>query len=81
LLSEVSPGFPRPAWYPVSKGEMRSFVVDRYHYIVNGDGREELYDFMADPSKTNNLAIAGNIDHVPATTRSSLKRVFEHPAS
>jgi len=81
LLSEVSPGYPRPAWYPVSKGEMRSFVVDRYHYIVNGDGREELYDFIADPSETNNLAIAGNIDHVPATTRSSLKRVFEHPAS
>ena len=60
---------------------MRSFVVGRYHYIVNGDGGEELYDFIADPSERNNLAIAGDIDHILATTRSSLRRVFEHPAS
>jgi len=81
LLSELSPGFPRPAFYPVSKGEMKSLVVGQYHYIVNGDGREELYDFIADPSEINNLKISGNTDHVLDTTRHSLTRVFECPAS
>jgi arylsulfatase A-like enzyme len=81
LLSELSPGFPRPAFYPVSKGEMKSLVVGRYHYVKNGDGGEELYDFIADPSEINNLAISGNMNHVLDTTRSSLTRVFERPAS
>ena len=35
---------------------MKSLVVGRYHYIKNGDGREELYDLEKDPLENYNLA-------------------------
>src|SRR5262249_25671881 len=59
LLSEVS-YLPRsPAQYPIAKGDMKSLVVYPYHYIKNGDGNEELYDFEKDPSEQDNLALSG----------------------
>jgi arylsulfatase A-like enzyme len=45
-----------PDRYPVSRGDMRSIVVGRSHYIRNGDGMEELYDLAADPHELRNLA-------------------------
>jgi len=39
-----------------SKAVMQSLVVNRYHYIRNIDGREELYDFVSDPPEDRNLA-------------------------
>jgi arylsulfatase A-like enzyme len=35
---------------------MKSLVVDRYHYIVNRHGREELYDIESDPAEQHNFA-------------------------
>jgi arylsulfatase A-like enzyme len=35
---------------------MKSLIVDRYHYIVNKQGREELYDIEKDPFEEQNLA-------------------------
>src|SRR5262249_4653826 len=32
-----------------TKAVMQSLVVNRYHYIRNADGREELYDLISDP--------------------------------
>ena len=29
---------------PVARGAMRSVTTDRFHYILNGDAVEELYD-------------------------------------
>ena len=47
----------RPDWYPVKRGrEMVSLTTDRYHYIVSGDGSEELYDWEQDPTESANLA-------------------------
>jgi arylsulfatase A-like enzyme len=56
ILSELTfaPGL--PDWYPVSKGDMKSIVAGHYHYIKNGDGREELYDFVADAAESNDVA-------------------------
>jgi arylsulfatase A-like enzyme len=45
----------QPGRYPASKGDMKSFVVDRYHYIVSGDTRRELYDFADDPLEKRDL--------------------------
>ena len=39
----------------VAKGDMQSIIVGRHHYIRNGDGREELFDIVADPWETVDL--------------------------
>jgi arylsulfatase A-like enzyme len=56
LLAEVSKGIRTPAWWPVSKGDMKSLVMEQVHYIRNGDGLEELYDLSSDPFEERDLA-------------------------
>lgn len=74
LLSEVSRHENQPAWYAVSKGDMQSIIVGRHHYIRNGDGREELYDVVADPGEMADLAASENSRAVLEVARVSLKR-------
>jgi len=45
-------------WWPSSQGDMRSVCHSEYHYIQNGDGREELYHYVDDPLETKNLIAA-----------------------
>ena len=45
---------------PIAKGPMRSLVRDNLHYIRNGDGSEELYDYIADADERTNLV--GGVD-------------------
>lgn len=46
-----------PMSIPVSRGGMKSVVVDGHHYIRGPEGEEELYDVMRDPwERTNVLA-------------------------
>jgi arylsulfatase A-like enzyme len=54
--SEVRKGIRQPAYMPISRGDMRSLVADGMHYIRNGDGIEELYDFRSDRAELANLA-------------------------
>ena len=56
LLSEVKYAAGNPAWFPISKGDMRSLVFQGTRYIKNGDGAEELFDFEKDPWERQNLA-------------------------
>ncbi len=56
VLSEVRKVTNRPAWFPASKGDMQSLILEGYHYIKNGDGHEELYDIEADPWEKHDLA-------------------------
>jgi arylsulfatase A-like enzyme len=56
LLSEVHKSMNQVEWFPVMKGDMQSLVMDGRHYIKNGDGREELYDFENDPAEERDLA-------------------------
>ena len=56
LLSEVRHVTGRPAWLPVSKGDMRSLVAAGFRYIRNGDGTEELYNFNDDLLEKTNVA-------------------------
>ena len=43
------------ARYPAAKGDMESVIDDVYHYIRNGDGREELYAIGVDPHERDDL--------------------------
>lgn len=55
LFAEVSKGINLPPWLPASKGAMQAVIVGGHHYIRNGDGREELYDFERDIAEVDNL--------------------------
>ena len=45
-----------PQWFPIAKGNIQSLVANGYHYIKNGDGREELYDWLVDPWEQRDLS-------------------------
>lgn len=42
---------------PVSRGDMRSLFANGMHYILNGDGVEELYRITEDPWEYEDLAL------------------------
>jgi arylsulfatase A-like enzyme len=55
ILAELRPNrFSRPR-DPIQRGPMKSFIAGRFHYIRNGDGAEEVYDWRADPGELNNV--------------------------
>jgi arylsulfatase A-like enzyme len=58
-----------PDWYPVSNGDLRSLLSDPYHYIRNGNGREELYDIRRDPWEKNDLAKVERVQTAVSTLR------------
>ncbi len=61
LLAEVGQASGLPGWYPVSVGDLHSVIAGGYQLILNGNGREELYDLRHDPNEEDNLAPPGRI--------------------
>ncbi len=59
---------------PARRGPMTSLVGDGFHYIRNGDGREELYDLNTDSGETHDLAAAPGFDHALRGFRDRLRR-------
>jgi len=55
LIAELDYARNLPGTFAVSKGDMRSEIVDGFRYIKNGDGRGELYDLGADPLEQHDL--------------------------
>ena len=76
VLSEVNRGFVEQEWYPIAKGNMKSLMTDRHHYIKGGDGREELYDFENDPLENHNLAKSKEGRLMLARFRTSLEKIL-----
>ena len=75
LMSEVKQGINVAPWLPNSKGDMKSLVSGTYHYIKNGDGSEELYNFKEDQNETNNLSRAEEERDVLERFRAALKAI------
>jgi arylsulfatase A-like enzyme len=76
LLSELDFAPNLPASYPLAKGNMKSLAEGSYHYIKNGDGSEELYNFENDPNETNDLSHSEKERQVLDRFRASLKTIF-----
>ena len=53
VVSEDIPVYGRDAWHP-----MVSLTSSDWHYIEHQDGRQELYNWTADPGEQENLAAA-----------------------
>jgi arylsulfatase A-like enzyme len=73
-VAEVSPKLkdrmePGDELAPIARGPMRCAVSDQYHYILNGDGIEELYRYVDDPEQTTNV-----IEQVDATVLQPLRQ-------
>ncbi|MCC6991270.1 MAG: sulfatase, partial [Acidobacteria bacterium] len=73
VVFEVKPSPGQPDWFPSSKGDMAGAIVGSFHYIRNGDAREELYDWRGDPLETHDLAAAQ--PEVLAAARATVARV------
>jgi arylsulfatase A-like enzyme len=56
VLAEMSRAINMNPWLPASRGDIRSLVDGSLHYILNGDGEEELYNVDRDPAENDNLA-------------------------
>ncbi len=77
LVSEVAlppEADPNGGRSPVCRGPMLSLVADGWHYIRNGDGREELYDFKHDTEETHDLAGLADKAEVLRTLRDRVVR-------
>lgn len=77
ILSEVSRNRRISADEPTTLGDMRSLVMGRLHYILRGDGHEELYDWFADPDETRNLAASEEGEALVAAFRESLMALVQ----
>ncbi len=76
LLAEVNHATGHPAWFPVSKGDMKSVFYDSLRYIKNGDNTEELYDFLKDPWEKQNLAQQPEMQSRLVEFRSLLREIL-----
>jgi arylsulfatase A-like enzyme len=56
VFSELKYAGGFPQWFPIARGDVQSLVANGYHYIKNGDSREELYDWLEDPWEQNDLS-------------------------
>ncbi len=77
VLAELHFAWGKPAWYPVSKGNMKSAIAGGDHLIRNGDGGQELFDVSADRWEQDDLvgdsararpkaALGAALDRIPA---------------
>jgi len=74
-LSELNFAPRQPEWFPISKGDMKSVVSAGMHYIRNGDGSEELYDYEGDPWERADLASDAKRQAVLEQLRGLLNRM------
>jgi arylsulfatase A-like enzyme len=58
---------------PLARGPMRSAIVAGHHYILSGDGREELYDLRADPNEMTDLSTRSSARTILEQSRATLR--------
>lgn len=66
---------------PASWGPMASIVADSLHFIRNGDGTFELYDFVADSAENRNLATEPTWCNIAALLDERLRREAPEPST
>lgn len=84
-LAEAPEADPNRGRSPAGRGPMRSLIDNRFQYIVNGDGREELYDLVTDPAEQHDAAgapaSAAVLEQYRETMRKMVNESKGHPSS
>lgn len=65
---------------PVAKGPMKALVASGMHYILSGDGGEELYSLKSDPDERFNLAGRSDAQAILAGFRAALRSLWRTPS-
>lgn len=55
IMASVHRGIRTAPNEPVTRGPMKALISGDLHYILNGDGKEELYDLGRDPGEDHDL--------------------------
>jgi hypothetical protein len=76
VLSELSHAPWRGEWAPVSKGDMKSLAIGDMHYILNGDGSEEVYNLRLDPTEQHDLSQTARGTEAATQARHILKQII-----
>ncbi len=80
VLSEARPSFLTQQVGPISRGPMKSLAVGNLHYVVNGDGVEELFDFAADPFEEVDLIHEDSLAWLLPDLRARLRAALQPAA-
>lgn len=72
IYGEVDYARNLPASIPVSQGSMKSVVVEGHHFILGGDGAEEMYDVTRDPWERRNVLAAPELSGTVQQARTLL---------
>lgn len=75
ILSELTHA-PWMKEMPISKGDMKSIIIDNIHYILNGDGSEEVYDLRDDPVELSDLIETSHGKEAAEKARIVLKQLI-----
>lgn len=75
-LSEVEKSLKQPEFFRNPDGPVKS-IVDSSHYIFNGDGSEEAYDWRSDPGERRNLRGTAEGERIVAGARARIARLLK----
>jgi arylsulfatase A-like enzyme len=79
LLSEINIAPSHPREYKEGmKAIVTSLVFDRYHFLKNPDGRQELYDYLNDPLEQRDLGDSSEYRELMESFKDFLRQQNEH---
>jgi arylsulfatase A-like enzyme len=79
LIAEVDYAQNLPKTFAISKGDMKSQVVDGHRYILRGDGHGELFDIRGDPWEQRELTGNAADSARAAALRAAVSRIPRRP--
>jgi arylsulfatase A-like enzyme len=76
LLSEIEYEPSVPKWFPISGGNIKSLILEKYHFIQYRDRPDELFDYAADPAEKNDLSKESGYSGILTEFRNELKSIL-----
>ncbi|MBR9990439.1 MAG: hypothetical protein KFH98_11830, partial [Gemmatimonadetes bacterium] len=81
-FAHLERGIVQKPWYPIARGpQMFSVTRSGYHYILNGDGSEELYHLSSDPGEQYNPVAEPALDSLLTVVRGATQRIIAEDAA